>query len=302
MAVFLLIISFVSLIILYIITVIVLSLQRWSKYPKTSFLMCVLNVILNPLRFIRLGYFGYERVNIDSLITAVVKTAQSKDFGDLSFVDSYKKVAQLPFYKSLKFSNLGLIMANQVTNAIALSRTFTTSNDITQELQNVLQRRLDLVNFFKHTPAVETVPIVSPVFVLGLGRSGTTYLHRLLSLDPIVRAPMMWELMKPAPKVGTVTPSQHVADRKARAEAVKKILGVRRLLGDRTLDDFHEIGFDLPEECLFALSDEIPFSFHYVYTCMLNCDEFLGSVDHVQRLRAYRSYKKVCCCYLFSRK
>jgi hypothetical protein len=160
-------------------------------------------------------------------------------------------------------------------------------------LLHALQRRLELVNFFKHTHTVETVPILSPVFVLGLGRSGTTYLHRLLSLDPVARAPMMWELMKPVPKVGTVTASQHLADRKERAEKIKKVLGVRRLLGDRTVDDFHEIGFDLPEECLFALSDEMPLSFHYVYTCILNCDEFLESVDHAQRIRAYRSYKKV---------
>ena len=82
---------------------------------------------------------------------------------------------------------------------------------------------------------------------LGLGRSGTTYLHHLVSLDPVVRAPIMWELMKPVPKVGTVTASQHFADRKERAEKVKKVLCVG---GDRTLDDFHEIGYDLPEECL----------------------------------------------------
>lgn len=171
---------------------------------------------------------------------------------------------------------------------------------IIQELQQVLRRRLDLVNYFKHTPSVEKVPIVSPVFVLGLGRSGTTYLHRLLSLDPIVRAPAMWELIRPVPKVGISSPSQHLEDRKARAGDIKKILGVRRLLGDRTLDDFHEIGFDLPEECLFALSDEMPFSFHFVYTCMLNCDNFLGSVDHAQRLRAYRSYKKVLSSYIYN--
>jgi hypothetical protein len=97
--------------------------------------------------------------------------------------------------------------------------------------------------------------------------------------------------------VGTATPSQHLADRKARAGDIRKILGVRRLLGDRTLDDFHEIGFDLPEECLFALSDEMPFSFHFVYTFLLNCDDFLGCVGHAQRLRAYRSYKKVCSSY-----
>ncbi len=41
--------------------------------------------------------------------------------------------------------------------------------------------------------------------------------------------------------------------------------------GDRTLDDFHEIGYDLPEECLFALSDEMPLSFHYVYMISTIC-------------------------------
>ena len=89
--------------------------------------MCLLNVGLNPLKYIGFGYFGYgPRVNIESLVNVVIKAAPFKDFGDLSFVDSYKKVAQLPFYQSLTFSNLGLIMASQVNIAMAHQRiTFT---------------------------------------------------------------------------------------------------------------------------------------------------------------------------------
>lgn len=37
-----------------------------------------------------------------------------------------------------------------------------------------------------------------PVFVLGFWRSGTTFLHELLSLNPALRAPSTWQCMNPA--------------------------------------------------------------------------------------------------------
>ena len=45
--------------------------------------------------------------------------------------------------------------------------------------------------------AVAAVPVDSPVFVLGLPRTGTTLLHRLLSLDPASRCPLTYELFDP---------------------------------------------------------------------------------------------------------
>lgn len=55
--------------------------------------------------------------------------------------------------------------------------------------------RLKLIQYFKDVPQLLDIPIRDPVFVMGLPRTGTTFLHRMLSLDPNVRAPLTWELL-----------------------------------------------------------------------------------------------------------
>ena len=40
------------------------------------------------------------------------------------------------------------------------------------------------------------------MFVVGTGRSGTSLLHELLSLDPANRVPLTWELFHPGEAVG----------------------------------------------------------------------------------------------------
>jgi hypothetical protein len=57
-----------------------------------------------------------------------------------------------------------------------------------------------------------TKPIRDPIFVVGLPRTGTTYLHRLLSLDPHARAPKTYELFDPVPRY----PDDPVKDKKKR--------------------------------------------------------------------------------------
>lgn len=48
-------------------------------------------------------------------------------------------------------------------------------------------------------PQARDLPVENPLFIVGFGRSGTTLLHRLLSLAPGARAPLLWELWKPSP-------------------------------------------------------------------------------------------------------
>ena len=43
-------------------------------------------------------------------------------------------------------------------------------------------------------------PLAPPIFIAGLPRSGTTFLHGLLAEDPANRAPRMWEAIYPCPK------------------------------------------------------------------------------------------------------
>src|SRR6476659_5333447 len=48
-------------------------------------------------------------------------------------------------------------------------------------------------------PNIARQEIPEPVFIVGLPRSGTSLLHRLLSADPEHRCPLMWEVRSPSP-------------------------------------------------------------------------------------------------------
>lgn len=77
-------------------------------------------------------------------------------------------------------------------------------------------------------------------------------------MDPRVRAPLLWELLAPVPGVqGDASPEEFKADLFKRSEYIRKLVDTRRSLGDRSLEHIHEIGYDLPEECFNAMSDEL---------------------------------------------
>ncbi len=46
---------------------------------------------------------------------------------------------------------------------------------------------------------IAALPIERPVFIVGLGRTGSTLLHTLLALAPEARAPRLWEILTPSP-------------------------------------------------------------------------------------------------------
>lgn len=84
---------------------------------------------------------------------------------------------------------------------------------------------------------------VAPVFVVGLPRSGTTHLHRLLALHPDLRAPRYWELRDPVPPApGTKDNRQRRAERELRV-AMGIVPGYHRI---------HPMAADEPEECIIA--------------------------------------------------
>ena len=65
-------------------------------------------------------------------------------------------------------------------------------------LLDLLRTRLRLVKAWKEQQkSKEPSPIVQPIFITGMPRSGSTFLHELLSTDPALRAPRVWEVMFP---------------------------------------------------------------------------------------------------------
>lgn len=63
-----------------------------------------------------------------------------------------------------------------------------------------LDARLYANRGFAQYPQALDVPIVKPIVIAGLVRSGTTVLHKILSLDPQFQAPQHWLTMAPMPR------------------------------------------------------------------------------------------------------
>jgi hypothetical protein len=62
-----------------------------------------------------------------------------------------------------------------------------------------LATRLAAQAYFQRSPEILEEPIEAPFFIIGLPRSGTTLLHRLLASDAGLQAVLWWECRQPAP-------------------------------------------------------------------------------------------------------
>lgn len=71
---------------------------------------------------------------------------------------------------------------------------------ITQKrLENLLSIKLQSEYYFKKYPEILEQDLYPVTVIIGLQRTGTTKLHRMLASDPDTRALMSWEALNPAP-------------------------------------------------------------------------------------------------------
>jgi hypothetical protein len=68
------------------------------------------------------------------------------------------------------------------------------------DLKRMLSTLLILADKEREDPAIPARPLAPPIFIAGLPRSGTTFLHGLLAEDPVNRAPRIWESIYPYPR------------------------------------------------------------------------------------------------------
>lgn len=118
------------------------------------------------------------------------------------------------------------------------------------ELQRILQNRLRLVDLWRREPTLVEAPVPAPVFVTGLGRSGTTLLHEMLALDPRARAPRLWEFMYSVPPPAAATYAQD-----PRASAADAEITVMDEMVPAVTAMHENRGF-LPTDCIFAFAHQ----------------------------------------------
>jgi Sulfotransferase family len=114
-------------------------------------------------------------------------------------------------------------------------------------LLRCLHNRLDLKQWYQREPAISTEVIERPIFLMGLPRSGTTFMHHLFDHDPDMRLLRNWEALCPCPPPAIDPESVHT--RLTAARAVK----AATLEAMANFDAMHLLDPEGPDECTVLL-------------------------------------------------
>ncbi|CAN5286522.1 sulfotransferase [soil metagenome] len=143
-----------------------------------------------------------------------------------------------------------------------------------------LEQRLLLEDLRQREPGKLNAPILPPIIVTGLPRSGTTFLHRLLAVHPDMRAPVLSELVEPVRR----RKEGRLADARLKFE-----MSLLRFLAPG-LDAKHFTRLDEPEECIFAtmmsFRGMVFWTFGPVYT-------YMNWYRDASRHQKYRDYHDI---------
>lgn len=178
----------------------------------------------------KVGRLSWTPLLLDEhkLIARACRKTGLNDLGNESFRESFRILLE-SLENEASLSLLGRFLAQK-------------------NILQLLETRLKLVEEWKRHPEIADRPILQPIFVTGLPRSGTTLLHSLLAQDPATRTPLTWEVMLPVP-----------APEGATSETDPRIAQVDRMLRwfYRLAPEFkaiHPMGARLPQECVAITS------------------------------------------------
>ena len=136
---------------------------------------------------------------------------------------------------------------------------------------------------YQKSRSIPNTTISKPVFVIGLPRSGTTYLFNLLSLDPDHRSPLFWEMMNPLPLCNPGSFAEKMRIMRSRSILFFKNRFISKL------DDVHAITAVSPEECLLIKGFSLK-SILYFY--MANTPSYLSYLESTDRTSSYLWHRR----------
>jgi hypothetical protein len=113
------------------------------------------------------------------------------------------------------------------------------------DVSETLCARLKMERDRQLYPNISRQEIREPLFIVGLPRSGTSVLHRLLVADPEHRAPLMWEVRSPSPPTRT--------DEKRRIQRATQSCNFFNWLVP-AFRYVHAVSAEVPQECVSLMT------------------------------------------------
>ena len=190
----------------------------WEHPPAPLWVRGV-NILGRGLRRVRVRW---PRLDDEAMMAEARRRTRLNDFGDDGFREGLRVLVNA---------------FEAIDTAHAFGRLFFREY-CTLRLVNRLKIQAELT---RH-PEILDVPIRRPLFITGLPRSGTTFLHRLMSEDPAGRTLLTWEAMEPAP---SPDPATYRTD--PRIASARKSIELLQRLSPR-LSTAHEMAAESPEE------------------------------------------------------
>ncbi|HJV64245.1 MAG TPA: sulfotransferase [Geomonas sp.] len=203
------------------------------------------------------------RLDRDWLLEKSRRLTGLNDFGDSDFLEPLEILLR-SFEKDADLNLLGRITVHS-------------------EMLRMLGNKLTMQHDRTVNPGIAQEKIVKPIFITGLPRSGTTFLHALMSQDPASRAPLVWEVMHPSPP-----PERATYHSDPRIEKTRRELAWIDVL----MPDFykcHNIDATLPQECI-SITDHSFLS--YVFESMYYVTSYRTWHDQQDKRPAYVCHRK----------
>jgi len=171
------------------------------------------------------GRIPSTRMVATDLIETAKRRAGLDDFGEGGFFDALSRLLD----SCQDEARLNLV------GKIALK------TDVLETLCARLQMERDRQLY----PNIARREIREPLFIVGLPRSGTSGLHRLLGADPEHRCPLMWEVRSPSPPTRV--------DEKRRIQSATQSCKFFNWLVP-TFRHAHTVGAEVPQECVSLMT------------------------------------------------
>ncbi len=110
------------------------------------------------------------------------------------------------------------------------------------QLVQLLKNRLLLTDLLTRHPEILERPLVPPIVIAGLPRTGTTHLHNLLSADPGLRSLPYWESIEPVPLAGEsgIDPDPRYVRTELAVSFMNDAMPLFPLMHEMTTDHVHE--------------------------------------------------------------
>ena len=196
------------------------------------------------------------RLDEESLSNAAIKQTDLTDFGDPHYREGLTRLIE----SAENDARLHLLGRKVMSTLITV----------------FLINRLLLAETRKRRPEIFRIPLLPPLVILGLPRSGTTFLHGMLALDPANRSLPAWQAMRPI--------ANGEPDRRRRTYHWEN--KTQSLLIPK-LDTMHYSRTDTPEECVILFGTTFASAIFSTCAPVYGYQRWLSLQD---RLMAYREY------------